>query len=146
MIHVRKAGATAVVFLLFIFLCPPIYSTTFYVSTTGNDSNPGTLNKPFATLQKAADSVVAGDSVLVRTGTYAGLMIKNKSGTANAWIVFKPYRNDVVTIDIYRNPSSLWRAVHIDGASYIEVNGFKMTDTNPLYDSENPDDYSLTPP
>ena len=29
----------------------------FYVSTDGNDSNPGTLKKPFATLTKARDEV-----------------------------------------------------------------------------------------
>jgi hypothetical protein len=29
----------------------------FYVSANGNDSNPGTLDKPFATLEKARDSL-----------------------------------------------------------------------------------------
>ncbi len=29
--------------------------TNYYVSTTGNDLNPGTLDHPFATIQKAAN-------------------------------------------------------------------------------------------
>lgn len=29
--------------------------TNYYVSPTGNDLNPGTLDRPFATIQKAAN-------------------------------------------------------------------------------------------
>ncbi|MBN1466512.1 right-handed parallel beta-helix repeat-containing protein [candidate division KSB1 bacterium] len=116
-------------------------AATYYVSPAGSDGNPGTFSKPLLTLQKAADRAMAGDSVLVMKGTYAGFMIKDKSGRADGWIVFKPYGDQDVTIDIYKNPSSLWQGVHIDGSSYIEVNGFKITDSNPLYDSDDPDDF-----
>ncbi|HEX7769069.1 MAG TPA: hypothetical protein VF422_03470, partial [Dokdonella sp.] len=39
---------------------------------TGNDSNPGSEAAPWATLQHAAGRVQPGDTVRVRTGSYAG--------------------------------------------------------------------------
>jgi post-segregation antitoxin (ccd killing protein) len=41
------------------------------VSPQGNDTNVGTLEKPWKTLKKAADTAQAGDLVLIRGGTYA---------------------------------------------------------------------------
>jgi pectate lyase len=42
----------------------------FYVATNGNDSRPGTESRPWKTIQKAPDMVVAGDTTYVREGTY----------------------------------------------------------------------------
>lgn len=49
-------------------------ATTFYVdSTKGSDSNPGTLQQPFKTIQKAvmiARSVEGPATILLRKGTF----------------------------------------------------------------------------
>src|SRR5882672_7483675 len=45
---------------------------TFYVAPTGSDTAPGSSASPWRTLQKAANTVRAGDLVIVRAGTYAG--------------------------------------------------------------------------
>ena len=42
----------------------------YYVATTGNDSNAGTMAAPFATLQKAINTAAGGDTVWIRGGTY----------------------------------------------------------------------------
>jgi MYXO-CTERM domain-containing protein len=42
----------------------------YYVATDGSDSNPGTMDMPFATLQKGASVAAAGDTVYIRGGTY----------------------------------------------------------------------------
>ena len=39
---------------------------TYYVSTDGNDENPGSEAGPLRTIQKAADTARAGDTILVR--------------------------------------------------------------------------------
>ena len=39
----------------------------YYVATTGNDTNPGTQDSPFLTIQKCVDIVVAGDRALLET-------------------------------------------------------------------------------
>ncbi|PKO13504.1 MAG: hypothetical protein CVU39_18445, partial [Chloroflexi bacterium HGW-Chloroflexi-10] len=42
----------------------------YFVAQTGNDSNPGTFSKPWRTIQKAANTLVAGDTVKILPGTY----------------------------------------------------------------------------
>ena len=44
----------------------------YYVAPAGSDTNPGTASAPFRTIQKAADVVSPGDTVLVRSGRYTG--------------------------------------------------------------------------
>ncbi len=45
--------------------------TTYYIATTGNDSNPGTSASPFLTIQRGLNVSVPGDTVLIKSGTYA---------------------------------------------------------------------------
>ena len=51
----------------------PINPNAFYVATSGSDTNPGTLAKPFATLAKAQKAMQASTMIkttYVRAGTY----------------------------------------------------------------------------
>ena len=45
-------------------------SVTYYVSTEGDDSNNGSINKPFRTIQTAANISKPGDTILVQPGIY----------------------------------------------------------------------------
>lgn len=65
----------------------PIY----YVATTGNNSNPGSEGLPWLTVQKAADTVVAGDTVRVLSGIYLEKVTETTAGTISAPIVYQPY-------------------------------------------------------
>ena len=72
----------------------------YYVSTTGNDNNAGTLAAPYLTLKKAlTKAVVAGDTIFVRSGKYqiANTLSASKSGTAGKPIVITVYKPDMVT-------------------------------------------------
>ena len=80
-----------------IFLCfseKQILATTYYVSTSGNDSYPGSEKKPFRNLQKAADSVSPGDTVIAMDGIYTApttnyvIWIK-RGGLQGAYVTFK---------------------------------------------------------
>src|SRR3989304_7823076 len=58
---------------------------TYYVSTTGNDTNNGTSEgTPFRTIQKGANVAQAGDTVLVKAGTYNEQVTPANSGTAGS--------------------------------------------------------------
>lgn len=49
----------------------PTTTGNYYVATTGSDSNNGTsVSTPFATISKALSVVSAGQTILVRAGTY----------------------------------------------------------------------------
>ncbi len=57
-------------------------NSSYYVSTTGNDSNSGTQAAPWRTIQHAADTARAGSTVNVRGGIYEELVSINASGNA----------------------------------------------------------------
>ena len=52
----------------------------YYVATWGSDRNPGTLNQPFATVQKAQSQASAGDLIYIRGGTYKFTGSDDKDG------------------------------------------------------------------
>lgn len=58
-------------------------AATYYVAPppAGSDMNAGTQAAPFATIQKAADIAIAGDTIIVTPGTFAGVKFTT-SGTA----------------------------------------------------------------
>jgi len=82
-------------------------ATDYYVATTGSDSNAGTMDAPWATLQKGASTAVAGDTVWIRGGTYAVTTPANsgaginfsKSGTSSANINYFAYQGEVPVFD-----------------------------------------------
>lgn len=90
----------------------PIY----YVAKTGNNANPGSEGLPWLTVQKAADTVIAGDTVIVSSGFYLEQPSELTSGTHDARIT-------------YLADSSLGRVV-IGGfyarGAYLTVSGFEM--------------------
>jgi len=59
------------------------FAATYYVATTGLDTNPGTQAQPWLTLQKAVDTIAAGDTIVVMPGTYVGCRARS-SGTSGA--------------------------------------------------------------
>ena len=57
----------------------------------GNDSNPGTLSQPFATIAHAELQTQAGDTVLLHEGVYRESVRFRRSGTPHAPIRYQPY-------------------------------------------------------
>ena len=53
------------------------FSSVYYVAVDGSDSNAGTKEKPFASLNKANDVVRAGDTVWIRGGAFYGRHFQN---------------------------------------------------------------------
>jgi len=74
-------------------------SCTHYVSTSGNDSNAGTADSPWSTVQKAANTVDAGSTVCVRDGIYNEKVTFTVSGTDDKYITFQSYPGETAVID-----------------------------------------------
>ncbi|MGZ4889615.1 MAG: DUF1565 domain-containing protein, partial [Candidatus Angelobacter sp.] len=75
-------------------------NSSFYVSTTGDDSNPGTQTAPWRTVQHAADTVRAGSTVNVRGGVYEELVSIKASGNAtDGYITFRSYPGETAVLD-----------------------------------------------
>ncbi len=74
---------------------------TLVVAVNGADTNPGTPDRPLATIQKAVDLAQPGTVIAIRGGTYpltANIQIL-KSGTADNPITMTAYGNERVVID-----------------------------------------------
>jgi hypothetical protein len=95
---------------------------TFYVDPAGNDTAAGSIASPWRTLQKAANTVRAGDLVIVRAGRYAGLYLTT-SGTAIDPIVFRAEPGAIVDAQNPTTPDG----INLEGASYIVIENFTVT-------------------
>jgi len=102
--------------------------SSFYVSTTGADSNPGTQTAPWRTIQHAADTVRAGSTVNVRGGVYEELVSIKASGNAtDGYITFRSYPGETAVLDAEHfapdGRSAIWT---IHNKSYVRIEGFEV--------------------
>lgn len=108
---------------LSLFLSVSAHATDYYVATNGNDSNPGTIDKPWRTMKKALWTVSGGETVYFRAGTYTPVDYSTTRPDfhppAGQWITFKPYNGEKVIIN------GTWE---FRGISYFIIDGFEITD------------------
>ncbi|MGA7755094.1 MAG: right-handed parallel beta-helix repeat-containing protein [Candidatus Sulfotelmatobacter sp.] len=102
--------------------------SSFYVSTSGNDSNPGTQAAPWRTVQHAADTVTAGSTVNVRGGTYEELLtIKTSGSPTDGYITFRSYPGETAILDAtHFTPNGRSAIVTIHNKSYVRIEGFEI--------------------
>ena len=131
-------------FLLTALLASPLsalYGAKFYVAPTGNDGDPGTLEKPFATVQRGQKAAAPGDTVFIRGGTYhlteaqiarrkgifAYITYLDKSGKPGKPIQYWAYPGERPVFDC----SAVKPALRIDAfytrASWIHFKGLEVT-------------------
>jgi hypothetical protein len=103
-------------------------NTSFYVATTGNDSNSGTETSPWRTIQHAADTARAGSIVNVRGGIYEELVSINASGNASdGYITFRSYPGETAILDATRfTPNARSAVLTIHNQSYVRIEGFEI--------------------
>lgn len=91
---------TFAILLLGISLFGKLYAqATYYVATTGDDvSGTGTISSPWKTIQKAANTMVAGNVCVIRGGTYRETVTPVNSGSSSGPITFKAYDNETVIV------------------------------------------------
>jgi Right handed beta helix region len=103
-------------------------NSSFYVSTTGNDSNPGTQMAPWRTVQHAADTARAGSTVNVRGGVYEELVTIKASGNAtDGYVTFRSYPGETAVLDAeHFTPSGRQGVLTIHNQSYVRIEGFEI--------------------
>lgn len=120
------------------------HAATYYIATTGNDSNAGTTTAPFATLGKAQSLVEAGDTVFIRGGTYSiaesqiaeysGIFARvfnlSKSGTENKYISYFGYPGERPVFDLSAvKPANRRVYVFFVSGSYLHFKNFEVIGT-----------------
>jgi len=79
-------------------LVTTVAAADFYVAPAGSNANPGTKEKPFATIQAGVNQLQPGDTLLVRAGTYRETIVFPRSGTAEKPIAIKPFNGEQVVV------------------------------------------------
>jgi hypothetical protein len=121
-----------------LLLISSIHASVFFVSPKGDDSSPGTIDKPFASLQKGHDMATPGDTVWIRGGTYAfsgkgatsecGVLIKKSGESHTKRIYFWAYKDEVPVFDFANlslsNATSA--GIRINGSQWLHFKGLEV--------------------
>ena len=115
----RTAQVLFVVTSCWVWMSPPGLAqggVTYYVATTGSDANAGTSASPWRTIQKAANTLNGGDTVIVNAGTYNERVQVTRSGSPGKLLTFQAQGTAVM------------QGFNIQ-AGYVKVAGFEITNT-----------------
>lgn len=101
-----------------------ISDNALYVSPSGSDTNAGTFDAPFKTVQKALDTVKAGQTIYLREGTYTALNTFKSSGTEGNYITLRNYPGEKPYLTMTSGSSGA--ILGLDGNDYIIIEGLEI--------------------
>ena len=111
----------------------------YYVATDGRDSGKGSRAKPFRTIMRGMQAAGAGDTVIVRDGTYGhegsvtggdgnqdnhSPVVLRKSGRPDAWITLRAERKWGAVLDCEMRCDAY---IDLFNSAYIVIQGFVIT-------------------
>ncbi|HET9127151.1 MAG TPA: hypothetical protein VFN73_03655 [Propionibacteriaceae bacterium] len=77
-------------------------SASYYISPTGDDNNPGTIDRPFKTLLRAQAAASAGDVVYIRGGVYNDFTVPTTGlQFENVYSYVNPITKSGITYEAY---------------------------------------------
>jgi hypothetical protein len=115
--------------LMFLLFSSEALAATYYVSPTGNDGNSGSRDAPFMSIQKAADIVNPGDTVIVTDGVYKDMnsdgiiVIVRRGGSSGNYVTFKAEHKWGAVLDGQNNKAGFGFSI-ADSVSYIKIQDF----------------------
>jgi parallel beta-helix repeat protein len=104
----------------------------YFVALDGDDNNPGTFSQPWRTIAKANRTLLAGDTLYVRAGTYNEIIEPFHSGTTDHKITYTNYQDEEVILRGEPDAApviSIGWSVHGSGwdeKGYIVIDGFTI--------------------
>ena len=94
-----------------------------YVSPRGSDSNPGTLPRPWRTLQHGLDKLRKGQALLLRGGTYREDVVLTRGGTAKQPLVVQNYPRERALLLPGGDDENAMPFQVGNGAAYVRISG-----------------------
>lgn len=128
--------------ILIQLICGAACAADFFVAPKGDDGNPGTIDKPFASLQRAQQAASPGDTVFIRGGTYlmhesqialkrrvwAHVILLDKSGAPGKRISYHAYKDEKPVFDFSEvKPEGMRVHAFQVNASWIHLKGIDVT-------------------
>ena len=88
-------------FVLIVIFSSIIINAQIYVSPDGNDSNPGTIDKPYKTISYAMNKAYADTTIYLRGGVYeiSSTIKPERSGSAGKYIKLWAYPGETPILD-----------------------------------------------
>jgi hypothetical protein len=108
--------------------------TVYYVSADGSDTNPGTSDKPWKSINYAVgenSAIKAGDTILVQPGTYTELVTLGKSGNSESGnITLKAMVMSQCATLTLSNGGFREGVIQSVGKGHWVIDGFRIEDTS----------------
>jgi hypothetical protein len=135
---IRSCASVLVWGILCLTCINPLFAATYFVSTSGDDTNPGSMDQPLASLQKGHDVAKAGDTVFIRGGTYAfvgaganstcGIYITKSGQSDSKRIYFWAYKAEKAVFDFAGLTLSggTSAGIRINGSSWLHFKGLEI--------------------
>jgi hypothetical protein len=128
----QKLIPIIVLLINMLFSFPSAFAAVYFVSNTGSNSNPGSLEQPFLTVQKAATLMQPGDTCYIRGGVYREWVKPARGGTSeDKRIVYMAYPGETPVIkgsdritSWVKESGNVWRA---------EISDNRIGPFNPYY-------------
>jgi len=115
-------------FLIIVVSYTRSFADTYYVSTSGTDSNDGSIGQPWLTIMYAVKNTAPSDTILLRGGIYPEqdeIWIRNMfehDGQPDNWKAIKSFPGETVNL--------LQRV--IVNADYVRIQGLNLSDGNTI--------------
>lgn len=125
----KSARDFALIILVSLVPVSAFAATSYYVSKAGADTNPGTEQQPWLTVQHAANVAPPGSTVYVHAGTYAERVNVHVSGNSqDGYITFCNYPGETPILDGSNlvAPTSDNGMFFISNQNYLIIQGFQI--------------------
>lgn len=146
----EKMVSIFALFAVFLFSCgspdgtqallsPGEGATEIFVSPSGKDSNPGTLQKPLRSIQKAAGNLGPGETVTLLAGVYEldSIVVITAKGTNEQWVtvrgasgakvILEGINLDIVNSKVYPGNNGL---IQIQDAEYVRIQNIHVRNSH----------------
>lgn len=118
-------SAFVVLFFLLAVAARAASGTEYFVALDGADTNAGDSERPFRTIARGVLALTAGDTLVVRAGTYPESIIIARAGGAGAPITVQGLTGAIL---VNPQPGSSRSAIDIYAVSaHVVVRGFEIT-------------------
>ena len=120
----NKIRVLVVILLLASAAFTNLFADAYYVSPKGSDTNPGTEEKPFRTIQVGVNALTPGSTLYIKAGTYREKITIKTGGAPGKFVTIRPYKGAQPVLDGKNVPGEA--SIYMHDKSYVKIIGLKI--------------------